>query len=275
MYPGEGELDLADPAVESDLKEWLNAAKCSGAPVVHPPTLAYVLRITLPELTSPVTMRVAAGSKYPDDVNDLTLHLSCDQWERQIQAEANAQAEEQLRALAIPGEPAVSHIVTWLQENASNFIRKDKVMPSTSSSRRPAREKTSYVRLWIYSHHIYSKTKRRNILQLAADHALTGFTLPGKPGVLCLEGRARDANDAWATIRGWTWQRISLKSQDEDVDGQGEAFRCFTTFEEVAFAKGGSECKDYRADMGEFFAFLKGHECAHAFKELFGFDKDL
>jgi hypothetical protein len=44
-----------------------------------------------------------------------------------------------------------------------------------------------FSRYWIYSHHIYSRAKRRDLQQLALEHRLTGFCHPGKPGVICVE----------------------------------------------------------------------------------------
>lgn len=39
-----------------------------------------------------------------------------------------------------------------------------------------------------YFHHIYNKNKRRDILQWAKELCLSGFSVPGKPGIVCVEG---------------------------------------------------------------------------------------
>ena len=57
-----------------------------------------------------------------------------------------------------------------------------------------------FTRLWIYSHHIYSKVKRRDMLELARDCAVTGFSLPGKPGIICVEGPAANTADWWKRV---------------------------------------------------------------------------
>ena len=57
-----------------------------------------------------------------------------------------------------------------------------------------------FTRLWIYSHHIYSKVKRRDMLELARDCAVTGFSLPGKPGIICVEGPAASTADWWKRV---------------------------------------------------------------------------
>lgn len=60
----------------------------------------------------------------------------------------------------------------------------------------------SFSRYWIYSHHIYSKIKRREIIELAKENNITGFCLPGKPGIVCIEGSLVEC-DYW-------WQKVSL-----------------------------------------------------------------
>ena len=47
----------------------------------------------------------------------------------------------------------------------------------------------SFSRMWIYSHHIYSKFKRRDIIAWANELTLNGFSMCGKPGMICVEGR--------------------------------------------------------------------------------------
>ena len=51
-----------------------------------------------------------------------------------------------------------------------------------------------WCRYWIYSHHIYSNEKRRNMAQLSDELELRGFVLPGKPGIVCVEGDDDDCH---------------------------------------------------------------------------------
>ena len=127
-------------------------------------------------------------------------------------------------------------------------------------------------RLWLYSHHIYSKTKRKNILDLAKDNNLTGFCMPGKPGIVCLEGPLEICNEVWTTIKQWNWKKINVKIQEEDKHVTDiETWRKFQKFEEIGFVKG--ETRDYHMDMGEFFKYLQANQCEYMFKELFGLEK--
>merc|ERR1712126_151543 len=117
-------------------------------------------------------------------------------------------------------------------------------------------------RYWIYSHHIYSKVKRKNILDLASDYCLTGFCLPGKPGVICVEGSPRNCVDWWSLVRSWNWQRINIQIH-EDCDKNKE--RIFSTFEEIGVVKNTE--RSNHMDMGEFQKYLENHNCQWVFKE--------
>ena len=54
-----------------------------------------------------------------------------------------------------------------------------------------------FSRFWIFSHHIYSKTKRKCILEWSKEMNLKGFSLPGKPGVICAEGLQENCEEYW------------------------------------------------------------------------------
>lgn len=126
-------------------------------------------------------------------------------------------------------------------------------------------------RLWLYSHHIYSKTKRKNILDLAKENKITGFCMPGKPGIVCLEGNLDICNDVWSIIKQWNWKKINVKFQEDEKVEKMADFSKFSRFEEIGFVKG--DTRDYHMDMGEFFKYLQTHQCEYMFKELFGIDK--
>ena len=117
-----------------------------------------------------------------------------------------------------------------------------------------------------------SKTKRKNILDLAKENGLTGFCMPGKPGIVCLEGILDVCNDVWSIIKQWNWKKINVKFQEDPSPNQEKKdFFKFEKFEEIGFVKG--DTRDYHMDMGEFFKYLKEHKCEYMFKELFGIEK--
>jgi hypothetical protein len=85
-----------------------------------------------------------------------------------------------------------------LQENASQYhVEFAKPDPAVKLS---DENDKFFARYWIYSHHIYSKIKRREILDLANEFSITGFCLPGRPGIICAEGLAGDCNEWWQKV---------------------------------------------------------------------------
>ncbi|KAJ1529729.1 hypothetical protein ONE63_006482 [Megalurothrips usitatus] len=156
------------------------------------------------------------------------------------------------------GEVCIYSAISWLQENTHRF-KQEKVFECTTENIQDEK----LVRQWIYSHHIYNKDKRRNILSYASQHNCTGFMLPGRPGVICLEGFESDTDEIWRKIRSMNWKKIMLKKKEICSE------RAFSNFEEKSFNK----CKDERhMDMGEFFKYLENHNCGYILKEYFGVD---
>ena len=71
----------------------------------------------------------------------------------------------------------------------------------TKASKKAPKEDITFARYWIYSHHIYSNEKRRNMAQLSDELGLHGFVLPGKPGIICVEGVVEDVQEFYSHIR--------------------------------------------------------------------------
>lgn len=72
------------------------------------------------------------------------------------------------------GEPCIFSAVSWLQDNAHSYID-----TKEENSQENSKTNEIYVRYWIYSHHIYSKTKRKEIVDLAHQLHIRGFCMPG------------------------------------------------------------------------------------------------
>jgi hypothetical protein len=141
-------------------------------------------------------------------------------------------------------------------------------------------------RIWIYSHHIKNKTKRTNIVRHAREYQLRGFLLPGKPGVICLEGPEAQATDCWKIYKSWQWQKIKIiKTELEERNkGQGqeaEQFFRFKDFREIMFVENGpengvegdlKEGEETKMSMRLFVKYLEAHQSGYMTKEIFGFE---
>ena len=149
--------------------------------------------------------------------------------------------------------------VSWIQE------REDLFPSSQSTTKRSETKSSTFSRLWIYSHHIFSTEKRRNILHWAVELKLNGFSLPGKPGIICVEGDDDDVDQFWTRLRNLNWKKLQIKERERlpSID----AFR-FDDFRELTFVHDGTA----KGDFGLLHQFLTEKQCENVFHLFFGFD---
>lgn len=178
------------------------------------------------------------------------------------------------------GDLCIGFALDWLRDEGVSYLgcqETDKMPPSTGEIDTSS-ALNRFVRFWIYSHHIYNKSKRRSILEMARSADLTGFCLPGKPGVICVEGTEADCEDFWYRIRQVPWKRIvCLKKEVEEEEEHKtvenhKQLRRFQKFEEVHFEVAKSNGRDFKMDMGAFYGFLEQHHCGYVFKDYFGIE---
>lgn len=179
------------------------------------------------------------------------------------------------------GELYIANVIDYIQENYGSFQTMKECLNDDSEANTKSEP---FTRLWIYSHHIYSMQKRKLILEWSRDLGLTGFSLPGKPGIVCVEGTEGNADEFWHRLRRLNWKRLAMKERerhttkdpsadgaDGDDDEETEP-RKFDDFQEISFEVKQGHGRNYHMDMGKFLDFLKEHECEHIFKMYFGVD---
>lgn len=75
----------------------------------------------------------------------------------------------------------------------------------------------------IFSHHIINNTKRKFILNLAAQYELGGYMKIGWPGVILIEGLEQNCQQFWDEIRPYKWQFITMRHEESfDVESMQE-----------------------------------------------------
>lgn len=172
----------------------------------------------------------------------------------------------------------VYQIVTWVKENWERIAMENDVSNGKceATSDTDAKKSIEMERIWIYSHHLKSTTKRQDILKLAKELDLSGFSKPGKPGIICVEGRKADTQEFWKCIRQWAWQRITIRLTESKLrlDWNMNAFRRFSGFNEKLDARtdANDDERHQPMDMSAFMKFLEQHQCNYVKKELFHFD---
>lgn len=177
--------------------------------------------------------------------------------------------ESALEAIQKP-EPFIYELITWLQESeeVKNALKEDFVPEETIN----LESKVDLERLWIYSHHLKSKKKRKDIVKNASDLSLTGFSLPGKPGIICVEGLQENTQEFWRLLRQMKWQKITVKMTENKSKpiNQMQKFLKFKNFqEELTFVE---EDEVLPLNMSTFMKFLDVNQCLYVKTGLFGFE---
>ncbi|KAK7097059.1 RWD domain-containing protein 2B-like [Littorina saxatilis] len=172
------------------------------------------------------------------------------------------------------GQIIVGSVIEWLQENAHRYLKEDLDLKNSSSRQISNKEETSFTRLWIYSHHIYSKFKRRDIVDWASELGLNGFSMPGKPGIICVEGATEGVDEFWYRIRRLNWKRIMIKEQEVmELDGKKPSVLCkFLKFQELELEVQGGKGRNYHMNLGKFKEFLEEHDSGYMFLMYFGIE---
>lgn len=252
MFYKPGELKIDDPSSISEIKKYINEED----PTIIPPFLDITLNITVDDIKLEVCVNLS--HEYPDIEPDIFVRNQ--KLNRNEHTRLNKDLNEYISGYR--GEQCIFTAISWLQDNIQGYYEEAPIETSTSEVVKKQSEKM--VRYWIYSHHIYSKTKRREILSSANSLDITGFCMPGKPGVICVEGDKDHCDEWWQGIKSMNWKRIFCKVTEDCKS------RKFETFDEVSFPNHGLRAT--HMDLSELYKYLESNKCSYVFKDLFGVD---
>ncbi|XP_067948372.1 RWD domain-containing protein 2B-like isoform X2 [Watersipora subatra] len=169
------------------------------------------------------------------------------------------------------GEPILFTILDWISEHLSLWMDTQEDVSEVEEKDSPC----SFTRMWLYSHHIYSKFKRRDIIAWADELRLHGFSMCGKPGIICVEGHTGDVEDYWARLRRLNWKRLVMKEREDtacDSLKQLKELHRFGIFREMVFGEGKGGAGGFHSDIGLLRQYLHEHECSYMFEIYFGID---
>ncbi|XP_050451854.1 RWD domain-containing protein 2A [Cataglyphis hispanica] len=262
VYPNE--LVVADYGVLADINKYIEHPDRE-----LPRWLEYAIAIPLNGKN--IELLVNLPTNYPQEQPDVYARSSC--LDRTQQCLLNKELSIIMKAQEA-GEPCIYTLISWLQDNAETYFEASacnqaiKCDDTTKNDMEETQTVVTYSRYWIYSHHIYSKFKRRDVANLAKENSITGFCLAGKPGIICMEGSLEDCDYCWQKIKTMNWHRILIKLLEKEEDcNDVDSMRRFTDFQEVSFPT-----TERHNDMGQLLKYLSDHNCQHAFKELFGIE---
>ncbi|XP_042722374.1 RWD domain-containing protein 2B isoform X2 [Lagopus leucura] len=241
MFPYEEEFTVTDQLAVAELKHFVDNESAE----MPSSKIQFVLNVKPEDSKASMvkfSMVCALPFKYPSVLPEITVRSPL--LSRSQQAQLN------------------SDLKTYLMQNCSvttsNAVRSEDIV---------------FTRLWIYSHHIYNKQKRKNIIEWSKELSLSGFCMPGKPGVVCVEGLQSSCEEFWSRIRRLTWKRILIRHR-EDISLEGGCLaeiqkqRKFSALEEKCFDAHGA--RGNHMDLGQLYQFLEEKGCADIFQMYFG-----
>ena len=269
MFCGEGEkVVIADTTPFTEARYYL-----AGHTQQYDSILSFTLRQDI-ILDSPpgqvkITTKVHCSfpRNYPLSANP-RVRVICDGASNSSHINFDTKLAEYISCIAV-GEQCMIDIIQWIQENIQKYIQ------INSQHSKPAKQvsesaitDSTLSRIWIYSHHIYSIIKRKNILNWAEELKLTGFSLPGKPGIIHAEGSISCVDEFYSRLKALNWKRLSCKLKEDFGAESPTIARKFSDFQEISFDPHGN--RDYHMDLGKFFRFLKNNGLEDKFEILFG-----
>lgn len=279
------EFKVDDPSIEADLNAFLD-----GESTTITSNLQYTIRQQLGNANGRLDIRIELPNLYP--LMELAIVSVLSSAFGTVASDTlRHDLNEYMRSLD-PSEVYIYQVYQWVQENAANYINNKTTIGDNQLSSSKTIERIEMERLWIYSHHLKSNTKRQEIVRLAKVLDLSGFSRPGKPAIICVEGRKVDAQEFWRTVRQWCWQKIQVRKSEvkvvTSVTGM-ETFRrfafplqekIFLNSDDVSRNKGIagdnetdiSNGEEQQMSMALFMKFLENHRCAYIKKDLFGFE---
>lgn len=69
------------------------------------------------------------------------------------------------------------------------------------------------LRVVVWFHHIKSTEKRKHLVSWARELGCSGYSKPGFPGVVVVEGLAPDAREYVARVRALQWQAMQVRAE--------------------------------------------------------------
>lgn len=259
IYSMPGEFQTDNPLLINVIQEFLSGNRSSVDE-----KLDFRLKVQLTE-TVKMELSVLLGQLYPS--HDLPMFT--------VRTDSLSKAQENLVKQAIENyinteidksDPYIYQVVSWLQDHIEEIA----LTPSVEEVKKEE-EALRMERNWLWSHHIYSKIKRQNIMKLCKGNHLSGFMWSGKPGVICIEGTLESVQEVTRTIKSWQWQKLKIvkvENCDNDID---EKFLRFKGFEEIMEEDDGNG-EDVKMNTSRFFKYLDSHQSGNMKMELFGFD---
>lgn len=259
IYSMPGEFQSDNPYLVTVIQEFLNGTRSRVDE-----KLDFRIKFQISEKIK-IELSIILGQYYPS-IETPMFTIRTDTLSKSQEKMVKQAIENFIETEVDKSEPYIYQVFNWLQDNIEDIV-------SSSANENKVTNETEDIpamleRVWIWSHHIYSKIKRHDILKLCKNYQLSGFMWPGKPGVICLEGSVDNVQEVLRAIKSWQWQKLKIIKVENSCD---ENFLRFSGFEEI-LTSDGSNGEDVKMDTGMFFKYLDAHKSSNMKMEIFGFD---
>lgn len=258
MYSNPGEFQEDNPDLVKDFEAYL-----SGNRSTVNQKMDYRIKFLINEKIK-IELSVLLSHCYPSHEQPM-LMIRTESYTRQQEKVVKEAIENFIETEIDKNDPYIFQVITWLQDNFEVLIKQKEV-----KSNEVMEDDMKMQRTWLWSHHIYSKIKRQDIMKLSKDYNLSGFMWSGKPGVICFEGNFDDVEDVVKIIKSWQWQKLKIIKVEVKDKRVNEDFSRFLGFKEILTNE--EDPENAKMDASEFFKYLESHKSAYMKKELFGFE---
>lgn len=258
MYSNPGEFQTDNSHLIDEIQEFLDGKRTRVTE-----KLDYRLKLQLNEKLK-IELSVILSQYYPTHEQPMLI-IRTDSLKKHQEKEIKNAIENYIENDVDKSEPYMFQVITWLQDNIDEIVQ----IPIASNEDSSCNNYVEMKRVWLWSHHIYSKIKRHDIMRLTKDYDLKGFMWSGKPGVICFEGTSDNVDDVVKIVKSWQWQKIKTVKIEVNEDKDMESFSSFNDFQEIMCCE---EDNESPMDSKAFFKYLESHGFAYMKKELFGFE---
>ncbi|CAH0397447.1 unnamed protein product [Chilo suppressalis] len=261
MYSIDSEIVLTDNTSIDNMRTFLK-----NESEYTPNHLDFIINILVSGMKLEICINLP--TLYPNEEPD--IYVRCNKFNRYQESKINSDLSHYIKSNHL-GEVCIYTAISWLQDNTDAYQEKNEDNDFNEKADELNLNENKFLRMWIYSHHIYNTKKRDEIVKKAKELKLTGFCMPGKPGIVCIEGIDSSCNEWWKDIKSMNWKKITIKKTELFDIAEQKLQQKFYNFEELFF-KHSSNKMSKHCDMGEFSKFMEKHGLSQVFKDIFGFD---
>ncbi|XP_068126698.1 RWD domain-containing protein 2B [Hyperolius riggenbachi] len=274
MFPSEEEFVVTDQLALVELRDFAE----QQSTIVPTFKIQFTLIVKLEDGDTAnaqhvLSLHCSYPPHYPNVAPEIVVRSSS--LVRSQQTQLNSDINDYLKTNS-SGDVCILSAVEWVKDNASAYL--NPASPTNPQTQAVTSEDNIFTRLWIYSHHIYNKQKRKYILEWSEELGLSGFSMPGKPGIVCVEGIQESCEEFWSRIRKLTWKRILIRHREDiplscsfsDVSAVIQDYKKFPPLKEMAFDVHGA--RGNHMDLGQLYHFLQEKDCADVFPMYFGIE---